>query len=69
MTEWQKSKKLPVKKSKFLEKFEYSFISDISGSGGCETCGYGAEQGMSADEFDELLIEIDQWITQNYETK
>lgn len=47
---------------KFLEKFKGRFLGDIQGAGGCETCGYGADEGMSEEEFDKLMAEIDKWV-------
>lgn len=50
------------KMGKFLEKFKGRFLGDIQGAGGCETCGYGADEGMSEEEFDKLMAEIDKWV-------
>ena len=47
---------------KFLEKFKGRFLGDIQGAGGCETCGYGADEGMSEEEFNKLMAESDKWV-------
>ena len=46
---------------KLLEKFKGRFVGDVIGNNGCETCGYGADFGMSEEEFNLLLIEMDEW--------
>lgn len=52
-------------KSKLWEKFHVTFWD----YGGCSTCGPYATQVMYDDDFEKLLIEIDNWIDETYGTK
>lgn len=47
-------------------EFGHRFVPDVRGHDGCDTCGYGAKDGMSCEEFDKLLAEIDAWVRQNF---
>ena len=67
MSNWNsKPRPTPPKKSAFIEHFEHKFNPDMDDGGGCETCGFGAEQGMSYEAFTAMLKEMDQWINDRF---
>ena len=45
---------------RLFEKFRHRWVFDVEGAE-CETCGAGGEEGMSQEEFDKLLCEMDAW--------
>ena len=53
--------------SAFLDKFRHMFSRMSScTSGGCDTCGWGGDPKMSEYDYDNMLIEMDEWITANF---
>lgn len=51
---------------KLFEKFKDSFDGDVTGGGGCSTCGYGAQHLMSNEAFERLLKEMDEWAEKEF---
>jgi hypothetical protein len=56
---------------KLLEHFKSKFSSHAGRqlSGGCDTCGYGADEAMDEDDYNSLLEEIDNWVAENFTEK
>jgi hypothetical protein len=57
-----------TKTNKFLDKYQKLFgkYALSEGSGGCSTCGYGADSVMSEWDFKSLLNDIDVWIKEEF---
>lgn len=66
MSNFQQPRKEPPEKSEFVKKFENRPEYDVMGGGGCDTCGYGAENGISREEFITVLNEMDAWIKKTF---
>lgn len=45
---------------------KWSKYANAQGSGGCDTCGYGAEELMSERDFKDLLAAIDKFIAEEF---
>ena len=69
MNRWNSKPRPPSPpKSAFIEQFENKFVADIA-VGGCDTCGYGATEGMDRDSFAKMLVEMDQWISERFSSE
>jgi hypothetical protein len=53
---------------KFIEAFkdQYKKYAQSQGAGGCDTCGYGAEDVINDYDYETMLRDMDAWIDANF---
>ena len=53
---------------KFVKAFKDQFkkYAQSQGAGGCDTCGYGAEQVIDEFDYETMLKDMDAWIEANF---
>jgi hypothetical protein len=54
--------------SGFIEAFKAKFSkhAQSQGHGGCDTCGYGAEDVIGECDYEDMLKEMDEWISATF---